>query len=148
MKINGEQHYLWRAIDHEGEVLDSYVTKRRDKAAALAFLKKAMKRYGKPRTIVTDRLGSYKAALKEINSAQKQEIGRWQNNWTENSHWPFRRRERSMKRFRLMRSLQKFVNLHASVYNHFKNERHLNSRDQFKFQRNAALNKWQHLCAA
>ena len=148
VKINGEQHYLWRAVDHEGEVLESYVTKRRDKAAALEFLKKAMKRYGKPKVIVTDRLGSYKAALREINSTHKQETERWINNRAENSHLPFRRRERAMQRFRQMRTLQKFVNLHASVYNHFNNERHLNSRDQFKLQRSAALDEWQQLCAA
>lgn len=148
VKINGERHYLWRAVDHEGEVLESYVTKRRDKAAALAFLKKAMKRYGKPKVIVTDRLASYKAALREINSTQKQEVGRWTNNRAENSHLPFRRRERAMQRFRRMRSLQKFVSLHSSVYNHFNNERHLNSRDQFKLQRSVALQEWQQLCAA
>ena len=129
VKINGEQHYLWRSVDHEGEVLESFVTKRRNKAAALAFLKKAMKRYGIPRVIVTDRLGSYRAALQEIKCSQKQDVGRWQNNRAENSHLPFRRRERAMQRFRRMRSLQKFVALHSSVYNHFNNERQLNSRD-------------------
>ena len=89
VKINGEQYYLWRAVDHGGEVLESYVTKRRDKAAALAFLRKAMKRYGKPQVVVTDRLASYKAALREINCAHKQEVGRWQNNRAENSHLTF-----------------------------------------------------------
>ena len=148
VKINGGQHYLWRAVDHEGEVLESFVTKKRDKAAALVFLKKAMKRYGNPKVIVTDRLGSYRAALQEIKCGQKQDVGRWRNNRAENSHLPFRRRERAMQRFRRMRSLQKFVALHASVYNHFNNERHLNSRDQFKLQRNAALDEWQQLCAA
>ena len=148
VKINGEQHYLWRAVDHEGEVLESFVTKRRDKAAALAFLKKAMKRFGKPKTIVTDRLGSYKAAIREMNVANKQETRRWLNNRAENSHLPIRRRERAMQRFRRMRSLQKFVSLHSSVHNHFNNERHLNSRDQFKLQRSAALIEWQQLYAA
>ena len=148
VKINGEQHYLWRAVDHEGEVLESFVTKKRDKAAALVFLKKAMKRYGNPKVIVTDRLASYRAALLEIKCGQKQDAGRWRNNRAENSHLPFRRRERAMERFRRMRSLQKFVALHSSVYNHFNNERHLNTRDQFKLQRNAALDEWQQLCAA
>ncbi len=129
VKINGEQHYLWRAVDHEGEVLESFVMKRRNKAAALAFLKKAMKTYGIPRVIVTDRLSSYRAALQEIKCSQEQDVGRWQNNRAENSHLPFRRRERAMQRFRRMRSLQKFVALHSSVYNHFNNERQLNSRD-------------------
>ncbi|MEM6410372.1 MAG: IS6 family transposase, partial [Pseudomonadota bacterium] len=80
VKIRGETHYLWRAIDHEGEVLESYVTKTRDKAAALKFLRKAMKRYGSPKTIVTDRLLSYGAAMKEIGIIERQEVGRHLNN--------------------------------------------------------------------
>ena len=148
VKIYGEHHYLWRAVDHEGEVLESYVTKRRNKAAAIAFLKKAMKRYGKPAMIVTDRLSSYKAAFRDLNITDKQSVGRWMNNRAENSHLPFRRREKAMQRFRRMRSLQKFVALHSSVYNLFNHERHLNSRDQFKLQRSAALQEWQQLCAA
>ncbi len=105
MKINGERHYLWRAVDHEGEVLESYVTKRRDRTAALKFMKKAMKRYGKPEVVVTDKLRSYGAAMKVIGNVNRQETGRWQNNRAENSHLPFRRRERAMHRFRRMRSL-------------------------------------------
>ena len=89
VKINGETHYLWRAVDHEGEVLESYVTKRRDRKAALKFLRKLMKRYGQPNVIVTDKLRSYGAAMKVIGNAQKQETGRWLNNRGENSHQPF-----------------------------------------------------------
>ncbi|MEM5516419.1 IS6 family transposase [Henriciella sp. AS95] len=100
VKINGVTHYLWRAVDHEGEVLESYVTKTRDKSAALRFLKKAMKRYGAPRTVVTDRLRSYGAAMKEIGNIDRQEVGRHLSNRAENSHLPFRRRERTMSRFR------------------------------------------------
>jgi putative transposase len=69
VKINGERHYPWRAVDHEGEVLESFVTKTRDKRAALKFLKKAMRKHGRPEVIVTDRLRSYGAALKEIGAA-------------------------------------------------------------------------------
>ena len=76
MKINGEMHYLWRAVDHEGEVLESFVTKDRDKAAALKFIKKAMKRHGQPKAIVTDGLRSYGAAMNELGNADRQEIGR------------------------------------------------------------------------
>ena len=76
MKINGEMRYLWRAVDHEGEVLESYVTTTRHKAAALAFIKRAMKRHGRPRAVVTDGLRSYGAALKEIGNADRQELGR------------------------------------------------------------------------
>ena len=142
-EINGETHYLWRAIDHEGEVLEAFVSKRRDRKAALVFLKKIMKRYGRPRAIVTDRLRSYRAAMKLIGNNQIQEVGRWMNNLCENSHLPFRRREYMMLRFRHMRSLQKFISIHSSVFNHFNKERHLNSRDIFKVQREAALFKWQ-----
>ena len=102
VKINGEMHYLWRAVDHEGEVLESFVTKTRDKKAALKFLKKAMRKHGTPEAIVTDRLRSYGAALKKIGAAAKQEIGRWMNNRAENSHLSFRRREQAMLRFRRM----------------------------------------------
>src|ERR1700761_9577584 len=90
VKINGQLHYLWRAVDHEGEVLESFVTKTRDKAAALKFIKAAMKRYGSPKVIVTDRLRSYGAAMKEIGTAGRQETGRHLNNRVENSHQPFR----------------------------------------------------------
>ena len=129
MRINGETHYLWRSVDHEGEVLESYVTKRRNRKAALKFLRKLMKRYGKPAVIVTDKLRSYGAAMKVLGNASKLETGRWLNNRAENSHLPFRRRERAMLRIRQMRCLQKFVSAHSSVHNHFNQERHLYSRD-------------------
>ena len=98
VKINGERHYLWRVVDHEGEVLESYVTKKRDNKAALKFLKKSMRSYGRPEVIVTDKLRSYGAvaALKDIGNADRQETGRWENNRAENSHLPFRRRERAL----------------------------------------------------
>jgi len=96
VQINGETLYLWRAVDHEGEVLEVFATKRRDRNAALKFLKRTMKRYGRPGTIVTDRLRSYGAAMKVIGIVERQECGRWLNNRAENSHQPFRRRERAM----------------------------------------------------
>jgi putative transposase len=148
VKINGETHYLWRAVDHEGEVLESYVTKRRNRKAALKFLRKSMKRYGNPEFIVTDKLRSYGAAMKVIGNASRQETGRWQNNRAENSHLLFRRRERAMQRFRRMRSLQKFVAVHSSIHNHFNQERHLYSRTNFKLNRTAALAEWRGLFAA
>ena len=128
VKINGVQHYLWRAVDHEEEVLESYVTKMRNKASALKFLRKAMKRYGNPQVIVTDRCPSYGAAMKDIGNVDRQEVGRHKNNRAENSHLPFRRRERAMLRFRRMRRLQKFAAMHSSVHNHFNLDRHINSR--------------------
>jgi putative transposase len=139
VKINGEIHYLWRAVDHEGEVLESFVTRTRDKKAALKFLRKAMRKHGQPEVIVTDKLRSYGAALKEIGAENRQETGRWFNNRVENSHQPFRRREYAMLRFRQMRSLQKFAAIHGSIYNHFNQERHLYSRSNFKQNRSAAL---------
>jgi putative transposase len=147
VKINGETHYLWRAVDHEGEILESYVTKRRDKKAALRFFKKALKRHGSPATIVTDGLKSYPAAMKDLGVEERREIGRWMNNRSENSHLPFRRRERVMLRFRQMKSLQKFASVHANVHNHFNSERHLVDRQTYKAARSAALAEWQNLVA-
>ena len=147
VKINGERHYLWRAVDHEGEVLESFGTKKRDRKAALKFLRKATRKPGQPEVIVTDKLRSYGAALKELGAASRQETGRWINNRAENSHLPFRRRERAMPRFRRMRSLQKFVAVHASVSNHFNQDRCLSSRPHFSLNRTAALSEWRALCA-
>ena len=148
VKINGETHYLCRAVDHEGEVLEVFVSKRRDLKAALKFLKKTMKRYGQAQAIVTDRLRSYRAAMKVIGNGNAQEVGRWKNNRCENSHLPFRRREYAMLRFRHMRSLQKFVSIHSSIFNHFNKDRYLNSRKTYKVQREAILVEWQQFCAA
>jgi putative transposase len=142
VRIDGEMRYLWRAVDHEGEVLESFVTKTRDKAAALKFIKKAMKRHGRPKAIVTDGLRSYGAALKEIGGIERQEVGRWVNNRAENSHQPFRRRERAMLRFRRMKTLQTFASVHGTVHNHFNQERHLVSRAIYKERRLAALAEW------
>ena len=145
VKINGEIHYLWRAVDHEGEVLEVFATKRRDRWAALKFLKRVMKRYGRPQSIVTDRLRSYRSAMKVIGNAAGQVCGRWLNNRAENSHQPFRRREGAMAKFRDIKTLQKFASVHASICNHFNQDRHLNRRDIFKQNRAAALTEWYQL---
>jgi putative transposase len=137
VKLNSEMAYLWRAVDHEGEVLKSYVTRTRDKDAALCFMKKALKRHGLPEAITTDGLRSYGAAIKDLGCANKQEVGRWANNRVENSHLPFRRRERAMLRFRQMKTLQKFASVHANVHNHFSLERHLVDRQTYKERRSA-----------
>ena len=141
VKINGETHYLRRAVDHEGEALKSFATKTRDKAAALTFMKKALKRHGSPEAITTDGLRSYGAAMSELGNAAKQEIGRWANNKMENSHLPFRRSERATLGFRQMKSLQKFASVHANVHNHFNLERHLVDRKTLRERRTAALAK-------
>ena len=99
MKINEELHYLWRAVDQEGEVLEAFVTKRRDRRAALKSLHKLMKRYGRPKRVVTDKLTSYRAAMKTIGNTDIHDTRQWYNNRGENSHQPFRRRERAMQKF-------------------------------------------------
>lgn len=147
VRIDGELHYLWRAVDNEGEVLEAFVTKWRDRRAAMRFLKKTMKRYGSPKIIVTDKLRSYGAAMKVIGNEVRQETGRWLNNRAENSHQPFRRRERAMTKFRSTKSLQKFVSIHSSVHNHLNQERHLQSRQNFKLKREAGLAEWRQLAA-
>ena len=147
VRINGETHYLWRAVDHEGEVLEVFATKRRDRRAALKFLKRTMKRYGRPRSIVTDRLRSYRSAMKVIGNAADHQCGRWLNIRAENSHQPFRRREGAMARFRDMKTLQNFAAVHASIHNHFNRDCHLKRRDIFKQNRAAALAEWCQLAA-
>ncbi len=147
VKINGEMHYLWRAVDQEGEILESFVTKTQDKKAALTFMRKALKRHGSPEAIVTDGLKPYRAAMTVLGNEQKQQIGRHANNRAENSHLPFRRQERAMLRFRQMRSLQKFASVHASLHNHFATERHLVDRQTYKQTRSAALAGWRALAA-
>jgi len=132
VKVNGKRPYLWRALDHEGEVLESCVTKRRDRRAALKSLKKAMRRNGIAEEIVTDRLPSYRAAMRAIGCAEKQRTGRWDNNRIEISHLPFRRRERAMLRFRRMRSLPMFAAVHSSVQTHINQDRSRSRRDPFK----------------
>jgi len=147
VKINGEWFYLWRAVDHEGEVLEVYVTKRRDRKAALRFIRRTLKRYGKPHWMVTDRLRSYGAAMHDLEMKDRHVCGQWLNNRAENSHQPFRRREGAMARFRDVKTLQKFASVHASVHNHFNHERHLISRQRFKQTRSAALAEWRQLAA-
>jgi len=147
MKVNGKLCYLWRAVDHEGEVLEAVVTAKRDKAAALKFLKRVMKKHGRPQSIVTDRLRAYSAAMKEIGAADRHEVGGGLNNRAENSHQPFRRRERAMHRFRRPRTLQKFSSVHAQLHNHFNQERHLVTRQVYKRRRSAALAEWRALAS-
>ncbi|WP_236672194.1 transposase [Croceicoccus sp. YJ47] len=147
VRINGEMRHLWCAVDHEGEVLESYVTNRRDKAAALRFMKKTVKRHGSPHVMTTDGLRSYKAAMSDLGCEQKQETGRYVNNRGENSHLPFQPRERAMLRFRQIKSLQKFASVQASFHNHFNSERHLIDRRTHKISCPATLAEWQVLMA-
>ena len=127
--------------------MESVVTAKRDKRAAVKFLKRIMKKYGRPRTIVTDGLRTYSAAMGEVGNADRQEVGRGLNNRAKNSHQPFRRRERAMQRFRSMNRLQKFSSVHAQVQNHFNHERHLINRQVYKQRRSATLAEWRALPA-
>jgi putative transposase len=147
VKINGEMHNLRRAVDHEGEVLEVFATKRRDRRAAYAFLKRTMKRYGRPKAIVTDRLRSYRSAMQAIGCAGNQACGQWLNNRAENSHQPFRRRERALAKFREERTLQKFAAAPASIHDHFNQDRHLIRREIYQQNRAAALAEWRQLAA-
>ena len=99
--------------------------------------------HSSPEVITTDGLACYKAAMKVLGNTAKQEVGRWANNRVENSHLPFRRRERAMPRFRQMKSLQKLASVHADVHNHFNQERHLVDRQTYKERGLAALAEWQ-----
>jgi len=142
VKINGERFYLWRAIDHEGTVLESFVSKRRDRRAALKLLRKMLTKHGVPDEIVTDKLGSYGAALRKLNAEHLQETGQFENNQIENSHLHFRRRERAMCRFRSMAALQKFTSIHATFLNLFNHQRHLETRATFKKLRDQSTADW------
>jgi putative transposase len=140
--------YLWRAVDDEGEVLEAVVTARRDRAAALKLLRRILKKYGTPRSIVTDGLRAYTAAMDKIGvAADRHEVGGRRNNRAESSHQPFRRRERAMLRFRRTKTLQKFSSVHAQIHNHFNQERHLVTRQIYKQRRLAALEEWRALAA-
>ena len=147
--INGKRMYLWRAVDCEGEVLDILVQSRRNKKAALKLLRKLLKKQGfVPDTIVTDKLPSYGAALKDLGLSRHHDFGGRKNNRAENSHLPVRQRERRMQRFKSARSAQRFLSTHAAVYNTFNVQRHLISRRTLRQFRGAAMSEWQIATAA
>lgn len=148
VKINGELHYLWRAIDHEGEVLECYVTRRRNKKAALSFLKTVMRRHGAPKSIITDKLRSYGAALKDLDCSHLQNTTQYLNNLCESYHLPFRRKERLMQRFKKSITLQLFMSIQSQIHNHFNHQRHLQNRENYKQLRNESLREWRGLCVA
>ena len=148
VKINGETHYLWWAVDHEGEVLECFVTKRGNKAAAKKLLIETMRKHGSPKIITTDELVSYGAVFREIGGVDRQLCGGRANNRCENSHLPFRRRERAMQNFKSCAMFQKYISYHAQIYNQFNHERHLESRQTYKKKCSAALIEWFNFCAA
>jgi putative transposase len=143
VSIQGRRMCLWRAVDSEGEILDVLVQPRRDKAAALKLLCKLLKRQGfPPTTLVTDKLGSYGAARRELSLSAHHEQGLRKNNRAENSHQVVRRRERKMQRFKSDRSAQRFLAIHSAVYNTFNLQRHLVSRRTLRLFRAEAANQW------
>ena len=147
--INGNQLYVWRAVDSEGEILDILVQPRRDRKAALKLMRKLLKKQGvTPAIIVTDKLGSYSSALRELGVSRRHDTGRWKNNRAENSHQPLRQRERRMKRFKSPGSAQRFLSTHAAVYNVFNIQRHLISRGTMRVFRDQAMLTWRQATVA
>jgi transposase-like protein len=144
VKIAGAQFWLWRAVDDEGEVLDLLVQGRRNKAAAVKLMRKLLKKQGfAPEVLVTDKLGSYGAAKAEIGLSARHERGLRKNNRAENSHQPTRRRERKMQRFKSPGSAQRFLSIHAAVFNTFNVQRHLTSRDTLRVLRDEPFRTWE-----
>ena len=144
MSIAGKRMYLWRAVDGEGEVLDILVQSRRNKKAALKMMRRLLKKKGfVPDAVVTDKLPSYGAALKNLGLARRHDFGGRKNNRAENSHLPVRQRERRMQRFKSARSAQRFLSTHATVYKTFNVQRHLISRRTLRQFRNHAMDLWQ-----
>ena len=142
-KINGKMVYLWRAVDDEGTVLDIVVQSRRNKKAAMRLLRKLLKNNSvKPDRIVTDRLGSYRAALKDLNLRHVHDVGGRKNNRAENSHLPIRRRERKAQKFRSIGSAQKQLSIYGQIYNLFNYQRHLISRKILRRFRTEAKAEW------
>ncbi|NUB31468.1 IS6 family transposase [Azospirillum brasilense] len=143
IRIRGKQHYLWRAIDRDGVVLDILVQSRRNTKAAKRFFRKLLKglRYA-PRVLVTDKLKSYAAAKKDLKLGSEHRQSRYLNNACEVSHQPTRRRERHMKRFKSVRHAQRFLSTHSPIHNHFQLRRHLISATEYRDTRARAFTIW------
>jgi putative transposase len=144
VRIAGKHMYLSRAVDHEGEVLEILVQRRRDKRAALKLMRKLLRKQGfAPKKVTTDKLGSYGAAFRHLGLGCHHEQGLQQNNRAENSHQVVRRRERKMQRFKSAASAQRFLSVHAAVPNTFNLQRHLLSRSTLRMFRAEAAAQWQ-----
>jgi transposase-like protein len=141
--------YLWHAVDHEGEVLDMLVQRRRDKRAALRLMRKLLRKQGfTPKLLTTDKLGSYGAAFRHLRLTCRHEQRMRKNNRTEISHQVVRRRERKMQRFKSARSAQRFLSIHGAIHNTFNLQRHLVSRSTLRTLRAEATAQWQSAVAA
>src|SRR5919204_2754741 len=149
VRIADERTYLWRAVDHEGEVLDMLVQRRRDSRAALRLMRKLLKKHGfAPKLLVTDKLRSYASAFRRLRLSCSHQQGLRQNNRAENSHQAVRRRERKMQRFKSAHSAQRFLSMHAAIHNTFNLQRHLVSRATLRVFRAEAANEWRHAVTA
>jgi putative transposase len=149
VRIAGVRMYLWRAVDHEGEVLDMLVQRRRDARAALRLMRKLLKKQGfAPKLLVTDKLRSYASAFRQLGLSCCHEQGLRRNNRAENSHQVVRRRERKLQRFKSARSAQRFLSMHAAVHNTFNLQRHLISRSTLRRFRADAAAQWETAVAA
>ena len=149
VRIAGKRMYLWRAVDHEGEVLDMLVQRRRDSRAAPRLMRKLLKRQGfAPKLLVTDKLRSYASAFRQLKLTCPHEQGLRKNNRAENSHQVVRRRERKLQRFKSARSAQCFLSMHAAVHNTFNFQRHLVSRSTLRIFRAEAAAQWSDAVAA
>jgi putative transposase len=149
IRIADRRMYLWRAVDHEGEILDALVQRPRDKRAALKLMRNLLRKQGfAPRLVVTDRLRSYTAAFRDLKLTCRHEQGLRMNNRAENSHQVVRRRERKMQRFKSARSAQRFLSMHAAVHNTFNLQRHVISRSMLRIFRAEAAPRWQDAIAA
>ena len=147
--INGRRRYPWRAVDSEGEVLYILVRSRRNKKAALKLMRKLLKKQGyAPNEVVTDKLPSYGAALRDLSMTEKHVTGGRSNNRAENSHLPVRQRERSMQGFKSPGSAQRFLSTHAAIYNTFNVQRHLITRKTMRQFRGDAMKTWRTVAAA
>src|SRR6056300_761265 len=148
VRIKGKQHYLWRAVDQDGEVVDVYLQAKRDAAAAKRFFKRLLKSHGgEPRKIVTDKLRSYNVAHRELIPETIHDTSQYANNRCELSHEPARGRERGMRKFKSMEQAQRFLGAHAAVYNLFNLGRHLVSAENYRFFRQRAFATWEEAAA-
>ena len=143
VRIQGKQHYLWRAVDQDGEVVDVFLQSRRDGKAAVRFFKRLLRVSGdEPRRIITDKLRSYGVAHRDVTPDATHDTSQYANNRAELSHQPTRARERGMRKFKSARQAQRFLNTQAAVYNLFNLGRHLISANHYRYFRQRALASW------
>ncbi len=148
VKIDGIQHYLWRAIDQDGEIVDVFLQRRRDGKATKRFFKRLLKTHrNEPRKIVTDKLRSYGVAHRELIPDTIHDTSQYANSRAELSHQPTRVRERVMRRFKSTKQAQRFLAVHAAVYNLFNLGRHLVSAKNYRFFRLRAFASWNYAAA-